>query len=97
MVTGRALVGGTATSNFVESAICEERETTCMAATKGNRVKFAKDKCLNPFRDAKVAVKEWKLNWREGGEMNNLAPASNGRVMLNVIEEAQFESWTLGV
>lgn len=64
-----------------------------MAAAKENCVKFAKDKCLNPFRDARVAVKERKLNWREVGKMINLAWASHGSVTLNLVEEFQLRSW----
>ena len=37
--------------------MCEERETAaCVAVSREKCVKFAKDKCLGPFRDARIAV-----------------------------------------
>ncbi|KAK9945221.1 hypothetical protein M0R45_010746 [Rubus argutus] len=51
----RFLIGQKA-PDLKQRAECEERETEgCLATAKGKCVGFAKDKCLKPFREARVA------------------------------------------
>lgn len=42
--------------DFAEREKCEEREmASCLAASKEACIQFAKEKCLPPFRDARIA------------------------------------------
>lgn len=51
----RTLFGG-ATVDYSERERCEEREmTACIAASKESCLNFAQDKCLIPFRDARIS------------------------------------------
>ncbi|KAL1351552.1 hypothetical protein HN51_015460 [Arachis hypogaea] len=50
---------GSKPSDLKERELCEEREmANCFAEAKEKCVEFAKDKCLVPFRDARIRVKE---------------------------------------
>lgn len=50
----RTLLGG-ATVDYSERERCEEREmTACIAASKESCLNFAQEKCIIPFRDARI-------------------------------------------
>ncbi|XP_057482917.1 uncharacterized protein LOC130769704 [Actinidia eriantha] len=61
----RSLFGG-AKTDFVEREKCEERETAaCFEAAKANCGQIGREACLPVFRDARIAVHERKVDWRE--------------------------------
>ena len=53
--------------------MCEEHETAaCVAASREKCVKFGKDKCLGPFRDARIAVNGMALTRKKKKEAMEL-------------------------
>ncbi|XP_020100160.1 uncharacterized protein LOC109718370 [Ananas comosus] len=47
---------GNSAADFADRERCEEREMAlCLAASKEACIEFAKEKCLPPFRDARIA------------------------------------------
>ncbi|XAR58585.1 hypothetical protein NMG60_11014052 [Bertholletia excelsa] len=66
----KLMFGGAKMDDFAEREKCEEREmAACLEAAKGNCRKFAKDKCLPVFKDARIALKERKVNWKEASKL----------------------------
>ncbi|KAG1342570.1 putative tRNA sulfurtransferase [Cocos nucifera] len=54
---------GVSAADFAEREKCEEREVaSCLAASKEACIQFAKEKCLSPFRDARIASIDLKGN-----------------------------------
>ncbi|KAI3836765.1 hypothetical protein MKW92_000214 [Papaver armeniacum] len=56
----KTLLGG-APTDLAEREQCEEREmSACLVASKESCLKFAKDKCLSPFLEARIALTDQK-------------------------------------
>ncbi|CAJ1903290.1 unnamed protein product [Sphenostylis stenocarpa] len=65
----KALVGPTL-SDLKEREQCEVREMAdCLAAAKQKCVGFARDKCLVPFKDARIRVEEGVLRSKDIGKL----------------------------
>ncbi|RYR01082.1 hypothetical protein Ahy_B06g079940 [Arachis hypogaea] len=61
---------GSKPSDLKERELCEEREmANCFAEAKEKCVEFAKDKCLVPFRDARIRVKERGFDSKRAGRL----------------------------
>ena len=57
---------GSKPSDLKERELCEEREAAnCFAEAKEKCVGFARDKCLVPFRDARIRVRERGLDSKQ--------------------------------
>lgn len=70
----KALSGGPKPSDLKERELCEEREMAeCFASAKEKCVGFARDKCLVPFRDARIKVRGGTLNSKEAVKLISLA------------------------
>uniref|UniRef100_A0A5B7BG40 Uncharacterized protein n=1 Tax=Davidia involucrata TaxID=16924 RepID=A0A5B7BG40_DAVIN len=89
---------GVAKIDFTERAKCEEREmAVCVEASKENCRKFAKDKCLPTFQDARIALKDRKVDWKEASKLiywASLSSAVSDRsVGFEFIRVDQLGSW----
>ena len=81
------------------SPVCEERETAaCVAASREKCVKFGKDKCLGPFRDARIAVNGMALTRKKKKKkeaMELIFWASVGERRSSIIGLENLGSWVL--
>ncbi|GFZ04774.1 hypothetical protein Acr_17g0003460 [Actinidia rufa] len=89
----RSLFGG-AKTDFVEREKCEERETAaCFEAAKADCGKIGRDKCLSVFRDARIAVKERKVDWREAARLIFWASVAKRGLGFGLIELERVGDW----
>ncbi|KAK2987127.1 hypothetical protein RJ640_019687 [Escallonia rubra] len=74
----KALVGPSK-SDFAKRAECEEQEMAkCVKASKASCRKFATDKCLPAFREARIAVNEGHVNLKDALKLIHLAFLKEG-------------------
>ncbi|KAL6968270.1 hypothetical protein U1Q18_046312 [Sarracenia purpurea var. burkii] len=87
------LYGGSKT-DFADREKCEEREmAVCLEASKANCGKFARDKCLPVFKDARIALKDRKVNWKEASKLMFWASASERGLGFGLIGLDPVGSW----
>ncbi|KAF5937542.1 hypothetical protein HYC85_025048 [Camellia sinensis] len=85
-------------TDFADREKCEEREmAVCLEASKASCSKFATDKCLPVFRDARIALKDRKVNWKEASKLIFWASlpfsASERSVGFDLIGLGQLGTW----
>lgn len=91
---------GAKPTDLKEREQCEEREMeSCFAVAKEKCIGFARDKCLSPFMDARIAVRERRLNSKEALKFIHLAswPEGNLGVMGQIGSICLSRSTRLGV
>lgn len=83
----KTLFGGFSKLDFADRDKCEEREMAiCVESAIPNCRKIAKEKCLPAFRDARIAMKDGKLNRRYVSNLIAFASIPDNSVGFKLLE-----------